>query len=205
MRTFTLVLMTTALINQLAFAEIRPGDPYVEDRAALLQIKAEYEKAIKADSPHALEPFLAEGFSAVMVTGDAVNSFDDLNEYWQYIRDLIGDDGSYEVEVVHEPAQFSGNHALARGTTRETVTASGNTYQFESHWTAVLTRQPDGWKVLRLHASMNPIDNAFNRAALKSVMTRSAGGGLVIGLVISGLFFWLRSRRQSSNAAGKKH
>lgn len=205
MRTFTFVIMTIALFSQSALAETPSEDPHAADRAALLQIKAEYEKAVTADGPHALEPFLAEGFSAVMVTGNTVSSFEELNEYWQYIHDLIGDDGSYEVEVVHEPAQFSGDHALARGTTRETVVASGNTYQFESYWTAVLAKQPDGWKVLRLHASMNPIDNAFNRAALQGVMTRSAAGGLVVGVVVSGLFFWLRSKRQTNDAGNEKH
>ena len=183
-RTFiSLITIFTVTLGASAQQAV-PDDPHAADRAELLRLKDQYETAVQSGELDSLENLIAEDYYGVMVTGHETGSFEELKDYWVYIRDLMGEDGTYEVEVLPEPALFSGDHAISRGTTRETVTASGNTYNFESLWTAVFVKEADGWKVLRLHASMDPIDNAFVRAGRQQAITWSAAIGAVVGFAI---------------------
>jgi len=187
------VLLT--LVAMAPWVSAQDLDNHAADRAALLKIKADYTQAVQTGQLDALEPHLAEGFAAVMVTGEQVRSFEALQDYWQHLRELIGPDGTYHVEAQNEPALISQNHAIARGTTQETVVASGRTYNFEARWTAVFIKQNDQWKILSLHASIDPIHNAFVRAALKQTLTWSLCGGLLAGMALISLPWWLVYRQ----------
>ena len=99
-----------ALITFLSVAlgasaqEITPDDPHAADRAELLQIKDQYETAVQSGELDIVESLIAEGYYGVMVTGHETKSFEELKDYWAYIRGLMGEGGTYEVEVLPEPA-----------------------------------------------------------------------------------------------------
>ncbi len=167
------------------------------DHAALRVLADKYQEAIKTKNPAALSPHLADDFSGVMVTGEETADLQSLEAYWQEIQKLLGDGGEYTVKVnVPEPATIVGDLAFAHGSTDDTVvTSSGKTYEFEGYWTAICRREPDGWKIVRIHGSMDSITNTFVKGALTKV-TRVAGfGGGAIGFVIGASLLWLLKRR----------
>jgi len=199
MRTVAIITFTCLSALSLAGAQSEK-DTNAQDRKALLQIKQAYEQAVQNRDPSILQPYLADGFSAVMVTGDTVEGIDDLKDYWQHIQDLIGENGTYQLQVSHEPALFRDEYALARGTTSDTVVAGGKTYQFESKWTAVLSHSESGWQIARLHASMNPIQNEFVSAVVAKASQVAGVIGFLAGALIAGGVTWFILRRSARSA-----
>jgi ketosteroid isomerase-like protein len=170
------------------------------DHEALRQLVREYEAAVQKGDPSLLQPHLAAGFTGVMITGEAVDSFESLDAYWERIQALLGDGGTYRVKVnVAELATIVGDVAFARGTTEDTaVTSDGKEYQFEGFWTAICTREADGWKILRVHGSMDAITNTFVKTALRTTATSTAIIGGIVGFAVGAILFWLVGRRRRS-------
>ncbi len=169
------------------------------DHAALRVLVDKYQEAIKTKNPSALSPHLADDFSGVMITGEETTDLQSLEAYWQKIQKLLGDGGEYTVAVnVPEPATIVGDLAFAHGSTDDTVvTSSGKTYEFNGYWTAICRREADGWKIVRIHGSMDSITNTFVKGALTKV-TRVAGfGGGAIGFVLGASLLWLLKRRRA--------
>ncbi|MEM9418742.1 MAG: nuclear transport factor 2 family protein [Planctomycetota bacterium] len=180
------VLVVSGALGDSAWGQTAEdtNDPHAADRAALQQIKERYTQAVEKGELESLESKLAKGFSAVMVTGHETESFDELRDYWDYIRGLIGEDGTYSLEVLPEPAKFSGDYALSQGTTNEEVVAGGSTYSFETLWSAVFVKQSGEWRLLRLHASMDPINNTFVATARTQSIVWSLAIGGVAGVLL---------------------
>ena len=171
-----------------------------QDQQLLRELISRYEETVNRTDPSALESDLDNEFTCVMITGDRIDGLESLGEYWRHVRSLIGEQGRYEVKVtVAEPIIIEGNVAVARGSTEDrAVTASGREYQFGSEWTAVCRRQNGQWKLLRLHGSMNPINNAFVAAASRGSMMFGGGLGGLLGLVFGALAMglWIQRRIQ---------
>ncbi len=140
------------------------------DHAALRQLVHDYEAAIQKGDPSLLQPYLAPGFTGVMVTGEEVNDYAALDAYWKRIQGLLGDGGKYSVKVnIPEQATIAGDIAFAHGTTEDTaVTSDGKEYKFTGFWTAICARQDGGWKIVRIHGSMDAITNTFRCRSLAS-------------------------------------
>jgi ketosteroid isomerase-like protein len=168
------------------------------DHAALRRLVEEYETAVQKADPSLLEPYLAPGFTGVMVTGQEANSFHALDEYWNRIQSLLGEGGKYSVKInVPQPATIVGDVAYAHGTTEDTaVTSAGKEYKFQGFWTAICRREADGWKIVRVHGSMDAISNTFVKSTLRSATMLAAGAGGAAGVVIGAILTWfVRSRR----------
>ena len=141
------------------------------EREALRALLPIYEQAVNQGKLSLLEPFLAPEFTAVVVTGEEIDSFNALNDYWGGIQELLGEDGTYQVKVnVDQPAYLAAETAVATGTTNDkVVTSAGNEFEFTSRWTAVLCNRSGEWKILRIHASMDPINNSFVKMARRTL------------------------------------
>jgi ketosteroid isomerase-like protein len=137
-----------------------------------------------------------------MVTGEQVDDFESLVAYWERIQALLGEGGKYSVNVnVAGPATIAGDVAFAHGTTDDTArTSDGNEYRFEGFWTAICTRQADGWKIVRVHGSMDAITNTFVTTAIRTTGTLASIIGGVVGFVLGAVVFWLLGRRRSALA-----
>jgi len=147
-------------------------------------MKEFYERTVAAGDIDALAPYLAPGFTGVMVTSDAVASLEEMKAYWERMQALMGEGGTYRVELVLDrPATFIGDVCLAHGSTRDLVrTGSGREFAFEGRWTAVLERTPEGWKAVRIHGSMDPITNPF----VVSFLSAAAWGSGITAALIAG-------------------
>lgn len=173
------------------------------DHDALRNLVKQYKAAIEKADPAALKPYLADDFSAVMVTGEAVDSFDSLSAYWSNVQRMIGEGGTYRVKVhVPELATLTGDWAISHGTTEDTVvTSDGKEFKFDGMWTAVCRRDADGWKMVRLHGSMDALNNTFVKAAAQAGSAKAAGLGGVVGFLVGAVLIWLLGRRRRGSSA----
>lgn len=191
-----------ALLPLLVFAGGAAHAATAEDpgHAALRELKATYEKAVHTGDLSPLRPLFTPDTTAVMILGQEIRSFAELEQHWKYVRDLIGAGGSYTTTLKPEPSLIVGDFALARGTSDELVkTDEGTEYAFTSRWTAVC-RQIDGqWKVLRLHGSMDPVTNVFTTTFMHRAKLIYGLGGIVLGAA-TGLGIGLLRRKRSAAA-----
>jgi len=145
----------------------------------------------------ALAPYFHSDFHGVMVTGRAVNSVADVQQYWRDIRGLIGEGGTYTTTVNPERSVLLGDLALARGTTDDVVrTNDGREYRFATLWTATLQKEGGNWKIRTIQGTMDPVGNPFVREFGKRLVVRvsSAVGAasLIFGALIGAV--WQRRR-----------
>ena len=155
------------------------------DRAALRLIRTNYMEAIDSGQVAKLAPYLSKDVTGVMVTGEEVKGLDGLEAYWKKIQDLIGPGGSYHVAVNVDKTDLYGDVAVSRGST-EDVVRLGNRKElhFSSYWTSVCRKEDGAWKVVRMEASMNPVDNVFISLRLQKTKIVYGVGGLVVGVVL---------------------
>jgi hypothetical protein len=176
-----------------------PVNPQEEaDHEALRRLKAIYEQAIREDRIDLLQPHLHPDFHGVMVTGRAVNSFADLQQYWRDIRGLIGEGGSYTTTLNPERSVIAGDIALARGTTDDFVTTGeGAEFKFSTLWGTTLQRESGTWKIRYVQGTMDPITNPFVREFTRRALLRTGGTALLAGLIVGIAFGWIWNRRRA--------
>lgn len=171
-----------------------------EDRQALRQLKTLYEQAVNEDKLDLLAPHLDAAFTGIMLTSEPVVGLEGMKAYWRKMKDLMGSAGSYRVSVSYEPAQFYGDIATARGTTSDVVTMPGKEFRFASHWTATCRKQDGAWKILRIHASMDPLGNPFVTSWLQAARGLFGAGGAAAGLLVGGGLGVVLGRRRAARA-----
>lgn len=163
-----------------------PGE--VEDHEALRALRKIYEQAVNQDDVDLLKPHLDPEFSGVMMTNEVVPDFAHLRTYWGRIRELTGKGGRYVVEFSPERSVIYGDLALVHGSTRDHVrTGDGKEYRFETNWTALCRRKGGEWKILRAHASMDPVGNAFVKQTVRTLLLKVGLGALGLGLLLGWL------------------
>jgi ketosteroid isomerase-like protein len=183
------------LVVLLAFVSTARAD-LESDRAALRVIKAAYEEACKAGDPGKLAPYLAKEATGVMVTGEEVVGLDGIKAYWAKIQSLMGPGGSYATTLNVDTTQVFDDLAVSRGTTDDVVRLAGaKELKFSSRWTAVCRRENGGWKIYRIQASLDPIENVFIASRVTGAKLTFGLGGGVIGLVLGFLLF--RSKKHN--------
>lgn len=159
-----------------------------EDKNALRNLRAVYEKAIASRDLAALKPHLAADFTAVMITADEVKGYDGILAYWKKVEDFLGKDGTYQVTIDPDDTIFDGNIAIAKGRANEHAVRSGKTLDFVSKWTAVARKEGGEWKLVRIQASIDPVGNPIIKAlqGYKQWIVGLAAlvGGLIIGRLL---------------------
>jgi ketosteroid isomerase-like protein len=137
-----------------------------------------------------------------MVTGEEVKGLEGLESYWKKIQDLIGAGGSYHVTVNVDKTDFYGDAAISRGNTEDVVRlASGKELPFSSRWTAVCRQEDGAWKVIRMQAAMNPVDNVFISLKTRRDKLLFGIGGLVAGAILALAFQSFRRRPRPEKVA----
>lgn len=73
------------------------------DYAAIMRVKAAYEKALNEDDLDKLVPFLGNGFVGRMVTGDRITGARELRAHWDKVKRVIRrgrSGGSYRIRLL---------------------------------------------------------------------------------------------------------
>jgi ketosteroid isomerase-like protein len=195
-----MALLAMLMIGSSSFAQttgpLTQGSAQ-DDREQLHQLRAIYERAVAEDKVELLEPYIDRQFTGVMVTGESVSGFNDLKAYWEKIKSILGPGGHYRITLEPAPTEFFGELALSHGGTREHVlTDAGKTYDFASQWTAVSRKQDGQWKLLRVQAALDPVNNVFVKSFLTRTAWISGSAGGAIGLVLGILVMFLLRRRK---------
>jgi ketosteroid isomerase-like protein len=192
-RYISISLMITAVFS-LCFGHPARADE-AADRTALHMIRTNYMEAVNSGDLTKMSPYIGTDATGVMVTGEEVKGFDGLKAYWAKIQNLIGPDGSYHVTVnLDKTDLYHDDFAVARGSTDDTVhLGNGKDLHFNSLWTAICHKEDGNWKVIRMEAAMDPVDNVFVSLQLAKAkllfgtvgVAAGAAFGLIIGILIS--------------------
>ena len=152
-----------------------------EDKTALRALRAVYEEAVATRNLDLLKPHLADDFSAVMITAHEIEGFTGILDYWKRVEEFLGKDGTYQVAIDPDDSLFQGDMAIAKGRALEKVTRGGTSFEMTSHWTAVARKENGTWKLVRIHATIDPIDNPILHALQGAQKWTFAIAALVIG------------------------
>ena len=183
-------LLVLAISNSLALADDEA------EHAALRKIKAAYEDAVNSGNPSKIGPFLGKEVTGVMVTGEPVQGLESLESYWKKIQSIIGQGGSYHVNVNVSKSDLYGDTAVSSGTTEDVVRlANGRELKFNSLWTTVCRKENGDWKIIRMQATMDPVENVFVSARLKIAKLTFGVGGFVLGALLVLAACLLRRKR----------
>lgn len=189
------------LLLLLACPVLSAQDPAPDreaDKTALRALGARFEAAINQGDLTPLAADLAPDPSAVFLTGDECRGLPAMQAFYDKVRAMLGTGGTYTIKLRPADTDFRGSTAIARGLSEETATTgSGAVYSFETKWTAVLLKQPDGrWLAARLHVSMDPVDNPLAAAKHAAAGWAKLAAGAAAGLPLG--WFLARRRRRPS-------
>lgn len=155
------------------------------DHNALRKMRATYEDALNNNDLSKIKPMLADGFSGVMLSGQEVKSFEDLQGFWNMVLGMVGKGGTHHVKVVADHTDFFGDVGISRGYNEESFhTADGKDYAFTAPWTAVTRRQNGEWKIFRAHSGLNPMDNVIVTEIVRRAKLLFGLSGLAAGLIL---------------------
>lgn len=192
-------LLAAALLPLVSGAPAWPDDS--ADHEALRQLRIVYERAVNEDSVELLRPHLDPDFSGVTMTNEIVADFEHLRVYWGKIRDLTGKGGRYHVEFAPEQSAVYGDLAVVKGRTHDQVrTGDGREYDFSTNWTALCRRRDGQWRILRVHASMDPVGNPFVLRGARDLAVKVGAGALAVGALAGWLAHRALARRRRNGA-----
>lgn len=184
-----LVLLLCPLSNAVAQDEA--------EHQALREKRAIYENAINSGDIKPLEPLFAAKASGVMITGDVINKFQEMENFNEAVKAYLGEGAKHHVTLKPERSEIYSDIALARGSSDESVTMHGKDFEYQSQWTAVFHKEEGQWKCVRLHISMNPFDNVFIDAKVNAAKWMSLVWG-VLNLVAGTLLGYLLHGRKKA-------
>lgn len=153
-------ILPFSLLLLLSIAHAQVPDPHAADRDALRAIGARYEQAINQADLNSLADSVLPDASAVFMTNDELKGLPAMQAFIEGVQKEIGEGSVYQVKLRPGTTEFYGDLAIAHGESDESVTfKNGKQITYVTKWTAVLKKVDGTWKALRLHVSLNPIDN----------------------------------------------
>lgn len=135
------------------------------------------------------------------MTGVEVKGIQNMQKYYDEIKSKIGNGGSYTVKLLPDDTDFHGDVAIAHGASDETVVlGSGKRITYQSRWTAVLEKTNGKWMALRLHVSIDPIENPFVAMKMGVGKWLHLGIGGLAGLAVAFVLVKLKSKNSCCKA-----
>lgn len=180
--------------------QAQDNDPHAADRDALRALGSRYEQAINQLNLNSLADSVLPEASAVFMTNDELKGLPAMQEFIEGVQKEIGEGSVYEVKLRPGTTEFHGDVAIAHGESDESVTfPNGKRISYVTRWTAVLKKVDGIWKASRLHVSLDPIDNPI--IALREGLRHWtwAGGGVILGILLSSAFGFLRRKPTAKN------
>ncbi len=171
------------------------------DHDALRAFKMLFEEAINTNNLELIEPYLNDPFSVVSYTDREFTDFTAFKAQWQSTREAMLKGGTYSVTLLPDRSLIYGDIAIAKGNSENTlVTGGGDEHRFTSKWTVVFRKSDGGWKIARVHSSLNPFSNSMIDTYVRNTIIKFVAASLIAGLVIG----WLARRflaRKKSHAS----
>jgi ketosteroid isomerase-like protein len=185
------------LAAMLAGSSVVAEEENHADHEALRGMRRAFEEAAAKNNMDLMKPYLATNFSIVTFTDREFSAFESFKAQWGKTRNaMLGERGSYRVDLDPEYSVLMGDVALCRGNAKnELVDGKGHRFEFTSHWSVVCRKIDGEWKIVRGHNSLNPFDNPMLKQGVKSLLVKAVAAGLVAGLVLGAVGARLLRRR----------
>ncbi|MES9987782.1 MAG: nuclear transport factor 2 family protein [Candidatus Thiodiazotropha endolucinida] len=173
-------------------------EPMDAERDQLLEKLKLVESSLNEKAFERLVPLLDPDVVVIFLNGEVARGIPQVQAYFDKVLDgskaILKD---YRTQAtVGAPARFTGNVAIADGTTKDNFTfADGSEMKVNTFWTVTLAKRDGDWKVLQLHFSSNFFNNPLV-AAIEQKMFMFAVIALLVGLAIG----YFVKRRRVANA-----
>ena len=165
------------------------------DRQGLRALAARYETAISNGDLMSLQDSILPDASAVFMTGDEVSGVAAMQAFLDRVRKELGDGTRYSVKLNPGATRFEGEIASAHGTSDEKVIfGNGREISYQTKWTALLKKVDGKWFAMRLHVSLDPINNPIIELQSRATKWLIGGGALIGGILLGMLIAGFRSR-----------
>lgn len=168
------------------------------ERDQLLEKLKLVESSLNEKAFERLVPLLDSDVVVIFLNGEVARGIPQVQAYFDKVLDgskaILKD---YKTQAaVAAPARFTGNVAIADGTTQDNFTfADGSEMKVNTFWTATLAKRDGDWKVLQLHFSSNFFNNPLV-AAVEQKLFMFAVIALLVGVAIG----YFVKRRRVANA-----
>jgi ketosteroid isomerase-like protein len=169
------------------------------DHEALRALMKNAVEALNTRNFDAIAPSLHKNFTVVTVDNRKVTGLDEFKSYW---NSLFTGPGAVLTQIEARPqadelTQFlDADTGITHGSSSDVYHFSdGKVRTMNSRWTVVVEKDPDGWKIAKVHFSANLLDNPV-LDAVKAGIYKAAIGGLLAGLIVgAGIVALLKRRR----------
>ena len=194
----TLKTIAVAMASVLAAGGIPAQEANHEDHEALRHLRDTFEEAAARNDLDRMKPFLATNFSIVTFTDREFQDFEVFKAQWRKTRNaMLGEGGSYRVQLNPEHSVLLGDIALCRGNSSNViVNAKGDTFTFGAHWSVVCQKIDGQWKIVRGHNSLDPFHNPMLEHAVKGMVAKFAVWAFVAGLLLGAVAVGVIRRRR---------
>ena len=195
------ILVVVCILLGATALHAADGDPYAEDRKALLKVFHEIEAGINDQNVDRMVAQMHPQATVTWLNGEISRGHDEIKAY--YHRMVKGEkryiDKYLTAAKVGAPARFYGNGqiAVADGSMEDQFfPVARGPFQLSSRWTSTSGKFDGQWKVVSLHLSSNVFTNSLIEEATNAVWhagLAAAFAGLVVGLLIG----WLVARKRA--------
>jgi ketosteroid isomerase-like protein len=194
-------LLLTAFVALAPHAALAADEPDHAIHEALRALLRDAVAAIDAGQYDKLLPLLAENVEVTSVTQEVMSGRADVTRYFD---EWFGPKGYMKSMSLKMDADRLTDLApdkswgLVRGKALEHYEAKdGDTFDFDTRWTAVMLRGDDGrWRIRAIHFGTNHLDNPVLTKVTRTLERYAfyaAFGGLGLGLIVG--YGWGRRRK----------
>ena len=194
------MLVKAVMVAGFMLVAARAGsaqDAAESDHEALRKLRDVFQEAAARNDMDLMKPYLAPEFSIVTFTDKEFTDFETFKAQWQATRKaMLGQSGSYKVELDPERSLIMGDFALCRGNSRNVmVNDSGRKFVFTAHWTVICRKIDGNWKIVRGHNSLDPFRNPMLTYGVKKIVIQTGVIAFLVGLGLGVGGMLLKRRR----------
>lgn len=195
-------LLFAALAAALVAGQGLAEEERHEDHEALRRLRDLFQDAAARNDLDLLKPHLAPDFSIVTFMDREFLDFDSFKAQWQKTRAaLLGEEGSYRVQLNPEYSTLIDDIALCRGNSSNVlVNSEGQTFTFGAHWSVVCRKIDGQWKIVRGHNSLDPFRNPMLEHGVRKLVVRSSLAAFAGGAVAGAALLAVVRRRRPAGA-----
>lgn len=159
-----------------------------KEREKLRAVQAVFEQAVKENNIGVMEQYVDENFSFVSFTDKSFDNFAAFQKQWNITREQMVGNGRFETQLNPDETIFVDDLAICKGNAQNfMVNKKKQEFNFTSHWTVILRRHGDEWRVLRAHNSLDPFASPMLKSAVKQLLIKSLLGAFALGALLSWL------------------
>lgn len=196
-KVFLVAFLMLLSLSVFAAGEVSDSAIHAELRRLLQGV----EQGINSEKYAELEPYFHEKMRVTTINQELIFSRPEIGSYF---RKLFGTGGKLKkLHIALKPdalTELYGNDTfgIVRGSGDESyILADGRPFDMKTRWTATVIKDTDGkWRILSLHIGTNFLDNPV-LAGVEASVLYFAGGGVVAGLLLSGLICFVVARRKN--------